>query len=336
MNEFLTTNEAAEILGLHKETVLRYAREGKLKTVPDNPHFPIRRNRLFYKEDVERYQKENQPGGWTVEEVANHLNISKSMVFHLISQNKLDAKKEPYRATGRYVIPNDALEEFVRKNNSRLKSANIRERYYDGKKGVYLFQPFVQTGTQQIARIISLDKSGILLRTEAGEEISLDLALNQNYKPIQPLVKKTYIQKKGTIKFRFPFSSDFNSRIYDVIDWLMNELGHSNMYIQWDLSKEYINVEVRSALLPSNKTSDFTIILQRCCTHGQIIDDGQRIFLQSDQRYIAAYIHKDIKEWVEQKAKEHQCSEGEYLEKVLLEKMEKKFSGWQDENYLED
>ncbi|WP_163537381.1 helix-turn-helix domain-containing protein [Gracilibacillus sp. YIM 98692] len=313
MQEYLTTNEVVGILGLHKETVLRYAREGKLKTVPDHPTFPIRKQKLFYKEDVFTFKEKQKKKGLTVSEVAEQLNVTNVMVHHYIKEGKIKGEKEDFRSLGRYLIQPEEVQEFLQKENRAATATTTK--YYKTKQNVYLFQPYVQTGSQNLARVIELSKESIWLLTEDGERLTHDTAKEQHFKPIQSLVNKPYIQKKGKLTFSFPYQTDINHRLYDVIDWLMKELGYKNMQVKKIGST--IKILVRSTFIKSHNHIDFAEILKEYCQSGTVELHPNGILLDSDYQYISAYVPSDIKEWIEKQSQEKGISQSDFIEDCL-------------------
>ena len=77
--KLLTTKEIADILGVTTETVLKYAKEGKLAPHTEDP-FQIDSSKFFKEIDVLELQKENHKPVLTTGEAAEKLGVTPQTV----------------------------------------------------------------------------------------------------------------------------------------------------------------------------------------------------------------------------------------------------------------
>lgn len=142
------------------------------------------------------------------------------------------------------------------------------------------------------------------------------MAITENYKPLQQLSNLPYFQKKGQLLFDFPYSTDINHRIFDVIDWLMKHMGHKNMQIE---QKELrIHLQLRSAFISTSNHNDFAELLDEYCLSGSIHLLPEGIYLKSDYQYITSYVHEDIKEWILEQARRNNQTQSDFVANCLV------------------
>lgn len=317
MNEnktYLKTDDVAEILNVHRETVLRYAREGRLNAVPDHPTFPLRRHKLFDEEDVLSFKAAQVIKGYTVPQMAERLQISTTKVHRLIKEGELMATKEPFKAHGRYIIDKESADRYI---ESKGTMQSTPPSYYNLKQQTYMYQPFIRTGTNQLIRVMDIDNQETLFQTKDQHILSFNEATALHYKPLQPLVKKTYIQKKGDVCFQFQHPLSLNDRVYDVIDWLMAEVGYLNLDIQSDNGS--ILLSVKECTLETNQSYEFITYLQKRCIDGDVHMNDRFIAFISNEQYTALLLHKEIQSELKAMAKETNTS----LSSVIAELVKK-------------
>lgn len=309
---YLKTDAVAEILNVHRETVLRYVREGRLNAVPDHPTFPLRRHKLFDEEDVLSFKAAQDIKGYTVPQMAERLQISTTKVHRLIKDGELMATKEPFKAHGRYIIDKESANRYI---ESKGTTQSMPSSYYNLKQQTYMYQPFIQTGTNQLIRVMDIDNQETLFQTKDQHTLPFNEATALHYKPLQPLVKKTYIQKKGDVRFQFHHPLSLNDRVYDVIDWLMSEVGYLNLDIQSDNGS--ILLSVKECTLETNQSYEFITYLQKHCIDGDVqMNDGFIAFISNEQ-YTALLLHQEIKSELKAMAKERNGSISDVIEELV-------------------
>ncbi|SDC60503.1 DNA binding domain-containing protein, excisionase family [Pelagirhabdus alkalitolerans] len=318
MNQkYITAQEAGKLLNINAKTVLSYGRSGKLTRVKDYKAFPIRQHALFYREEVEALRNQRQIKGYTVSEAAKQLNISRGMVHHFIREGQLKASKDSSSGRERYIIDKEHLNEFD--ENYTKTSPRTTNYYYDSKEGAYLYQPYIQTGSQLIARIMDISDT-ISLVDQNSESFTLEEAKRKNYKTLQPLVDKKIIQSAGKLSFSFPIPKEIDHEIYDLIDWLMKHLGYRNLHLSQDETS--IHLKIQETVIETNNHSHFSHLLSKYCVSGDVISMDDGIRLKSNFYTITTQVDYELKKWIEDQSKQKNMTQKEFISSVLKQTFE--------------
>ncbi|TKI88114.1 helix-turn-helix domain-containing protein, partial [Bacillus cereus] len=108
----VTTKEAADLLGVTVQTILKKEKDGLIECVyKDN--WKQFGSKIFYLEDIERLQNENKVKGLSTKEVAEILNVAPSTIFTYIKSGKLPATMVEKRGKQVYLIDEEELEIFM-------------------------------------------------------------------------------------------------------------------------------------------------------------------------------------------------------------------------------
>ena len=88
----VTTKEAANLLGVTVQTILKKEKDGLIECVyKDN--WKQFGSKIFYLEDIERLKNNVEIEGYSTKEAAEILNVAPSTVFTYIKSGKLPASK---------------------------------------------------------------------------------------------------------------------------------------------------------------------------------------------------------------------------------------------------
>ncbi|PGQ03352.1 helix-turn-helix domain-containing protein, partial [Bacillus cereus] len=99
----VTTKEAADLLGVTVQTILKKEKDGLIECVyKDN--WKQFGSKIFYLEDIERLKNKNEVKGLSTKEVAEILNVAPSTIFTYIKSGKLPASRIEKRGKQVYVI----------------------------------------------------------------------------------------------------------------------------------------------------------------------------------------------------------------------------------------
>ncbi|PHG70951.1 excisionase, partial [Bacillus cereus] len=108
----VTTKEAADLLGVTVQTILKKEKDGLIECVyKDN--WKQFGSKIFYLEDIERLKNKNEVKGLSTKEVAEILNVAPSTIFTYIKSGKLPATMVEKRGKQVYIIDEEDLEIFM-------------------------------------------------------------------------------------------------------------------------------------------------------------------------------------------------------------------------------
>ncbi|PGD68769.1 excisionase, partial [Bacillus toyonensis] len=104
----VTTKEAADLLGVTVQTILKKEKDGLIECVyKDN--WKQFGSKIFYLEDIEHLKNIEEVEGYSTKEAAEILNVAPSTVFTYIKSGKLPASKIEKRGKEVYIIDKDEL-----------------------------------------------------------------------------------------------------------------------------------------------------------------------------------------------------------------------------------
>ncbi|PGS46444.1 helix-turn-helix domain-containing protein, partial [Bacillus cereus] len=99
----VTTKEAADLLGVTVQTILKKEKDGVIECVyKDN--WKQFGSKIFYLEDIERLKHIEKVEGFRTKEAAEILNVAPSTIFTYIKSGKLPASRIEKRGKQVYVI----------------------------------------------------------------------------------------------------------------------------------------------------------------------------------------------------------------------------------------
>ncbi|TJZ99980.1 helix-turn-helix domain-containing protein, partial [Bacillus thuringiensis] len=108
----VTTKEAAELLGVTVQTILKKEKDGLIECVYKN-NWKQFGSKIFYLEDIERLKNKNEVKGLSTKAVAEILNVAPSTIFTYIKSGNLPATMVEKRGKQVYLIDEEELEIFM-------------------------------------------------------------------------------------------------------------------------------------------------------------------------------------------------------------------------------
>ncbi|NRD80969.1 helix-turn-helix domain-containing protein [Bacillus sp. BRMEA1] len=311
--EFVTTDEAAEILGVSTQTIYKYEKEKKLSSLYDHK-WRMRKTKLFKREDVEQLKQSFNKPGLTTGEAAERVGVTPATIHTYIKKDQLPAFIHHYKGKDLYFIKEEDLNEFLSSKEFQLQEKKReRKQFYDKDSGFILYQS-LKTVNGQLARILELDGVGKVV-TSDGESLTLQQAMERGFEPCTKIADHPYSTKRGYAKFRFIKPHNINSAIYDILEACYQHAGPQN--IRLNTEDEYIVMEVKPVSLPFTKERDSSIInlIQNYIIEGKIIYDLDGIFIESDLEPFIIHIPSEMKEFIRKKA----ASENKSMEELAIE-----------------
>ncbi|WDC91271.1 helix-turn-helix domain-containing protein [Priestia megaterium] len=301
-SKIITIEDVMDILAISsKKTIYTYIQRGKLYPInKDDWHIEGRYE--FDLEDVIRLKEELKKPGLTTKEVAQQLDLSVNTVNKYIKQQLLPAFQAEYRGMNCYFVNEEDLETFKRTHEVGRKPS--KRHFYHAEQNIALFQLFVKKSEEkeQFARIISVEDP-IMAVTEQHEEITVEKLLDRGYEAAYEIESKKPITKEGYATFAFKQTAYAKSQLYKLMDFFYQYLSPTNMRITPQEEKEQFIVEVKPVLL-TESAQEIVELLESVLVSGKINKRSRGIYIDSDLEVVRVKVTSDLKEELQQKAKE--------------------------------
>lgn len=313
MKNWYTQNEVAEILGVSKATVYHYAKQGKIKKIPD-PH-RIHREARYEKEEVDiiAAERSQHPTGLRPSDVAKELGMSTQSVLNYIRQGIIQAMEVPYGDERTYyVISEESL--LAAKEQFKKRSDRIRKtEYYDTQLDVALFQLFQSPHNHMPARVELNEENewGFYLphyqKWLSYEEGQVRYDLKPAYSIHQDL-----LEHKGYVYFEIPFGAD---PLYPFIDYLYSVWGIENVGIRKQERTVYISIKAGEKPFINNP---FTLEQLRSYLKEGILDmSDDLLILRSAYRKTSLDLPIDLLDTVKKITDDQKISISEWIEDAI-------------------
>ncbi|KKI90670.1 hypothetical protein WQ54_19305 [Bacillus sp. SA1-12] len=315
-NEFLKTNEVANLLNVSVSTIYKYVKENKLTPVYRDK-WKIDESLLFRPEEVEKLKDEFKKPGLTTGEVATMLNIHPTTVASYIAKGILPATKKLYKGRELYFIEQEDLDRYRENQKTRKKD---KKQFYLKKKGFFLFQVFTNERTNEKARIMEFDGQDGKAITENGRILSLTQLKEEGFNKKQKLVEKKYITKRGFAVIELPKPNYINSPVFSIIETFYDHLGPQNIKISSE--KESIYIEVKPVFIEGFTEELYQkeiSIIEKHLIEGKLEVRHNGIIIDSDLESLILHIPSHLKKNIVQNAKKQGLTIEEYATKILIE-----------------
>lgn len=322
--EYWDVVQAAAALGITTTSLYKLVNHAN----PDKRLEPVNRSThrgdggyRFRVEEVEKLKAYYVKPDLTPAEAAQRLGRSTTFIHKLLQENKLDYYEGEYRGKRTYFIRETELERYRLEN----PDAGKYETIYDGKHGLFLYQPFARNG--QLARLIELKrvsnkKAEAMLLTEDGERISYEEAVASGWRAQLELEPRKPNTAYGYARFIFPLPRSLDSIIYTLIEEMFKQIGPANMRI---VAGGQLEVEVRKSvlkgILPATH-GEWIDKLRLFIRQGEIVVKYDGILIDTGLSPITMYIPEVKKQMLTRLASQQQLSLQEWLERRLDELLE--------------
>ncbi|EJQ43621.1 excisionase family DNA binding domain-containing protein [Bacillus cereus BAG6X1-2] len=241
----VTTKEAADLLGVTVQTILKKEKDGLIECVyKDN--WKQFGSKIFYLEDIEHLKNIEEVEGYSTKEAAEILNVAPSTVFTYIKSGKLPASKIEKRGKEVYVIDKEDIEAFqltYEKTTSKERKTFITKIQ---DEDIYLYQLLTHQHTGKTARVIEINGANGKILTEDEEIFPLSTYKEHDYS-FEAFHKQAVITKRGYLSFSFKKPQLFNSITYNLMNLFYKELGVTNMRLS--ISSDTIKLEIKPFVL---------------------------------------------------------------------------------------
>ncbi|PGD11797.1 helix-turn-helix domain-containing protein [Bacillus toyonensis] len=307
----VTTKEAADLLGVTVQTILKKEKDGLIECVyKDN--WKQFGSKIFYLEDIERLKNIEEVEGYSTKEAAEILNVAPSTVFTYIKSGKLPASKLEKRGKEVYIIDKDDLETFqltYEKTTSKERKTFITKIQ---EEDIYLYQLLTHQHTGKTARVIEINGADGKILTEDEEIFPLSTYKEYDYS-FEPFHKQAVITKRGYLSFSFKKPQLFNSITYNLINLFYKELGVTNMRLS--ISSDTIKLEIKPFVLQVDPLQ-FQEEIKYLHSHmksGTILPHIEGIYFKSNVETLTFHADHEFKQKVVKMAVDAGMGQEEFL-----------------------
>ncbi|ANC11018.1 MULTISPECIES: helix-turn-helix domain-containing protein [Bacillus cereus group] len=307
----VTTKEAADLLGVTVQTILKKEKDGLIECVyKDN--WKQFGSKIFYLEDIERLKNINEVKGLSTKEVAGILNVAPSTIFTYIKSGKLPATMVEKRGKQVYLIDEEELEIFMldyEKTKTKERKTFITKIQ---DEDIYLYQLLTHQHNGKTARVIAINGADGKILTEDEEIFPLSTYKEHDYS-FEPFNKKAVITKRGYLSFSFKKPQLFNSITYNLINLFYKELGVTNMRLS--ISSDTIRLEIKPYVLQVDPLQ-FQEEIKYLHSHmksGTILPHVEGIYFKSNVEPLTFHADHEFKQRVIQMATDAGMGQEEFL-----------------------
>ncbi|MED0997618.1 helix-turn-helix domain-containing protein [Bacillus mobilis] len=317
----VTTKEAADLMGVTVQTILKKEKEGLIECVyKDN--WKQFGSKIFYLEDIERLMNKDEIKGLSTKKAAEILNVAPSTIFTYIKSGKLTATMVEKRGKQVYVINEEELKNF--KLNYKKITTKERKTFITKIQDtdIYLYQLLIHRNTEKKARVIEISGSDGKVLTEDEEIFSLSAYKEHDYS-LEPFKKHTVITKRGYLSFSFKKPQLFNSITYNLINLFYKELGVTNMRLT--TTQDIIRLEIKPFVLQVDPLQ-FQEEIKYLHSHmksGSILPHVEGIYFKSNVEPLTFHADYDFKQKIIQMAAESGMGQEEFLLQAVKSYIEK-------------
>ncbi|MFY4675134.1 helix-turn-helix domain-containing protein [Bacillus anthracis] len=317
----VTTKEAADLMGVTVQTILKKEKEGLIECVyKDN--WKQFGSKIFYLEDIERLMYKDEVNGLSTKKAAEILNVAPSTIFTYIKSGKLTATMVEKRGKQVYAIDEEELKKF--QLNYEKSTTKERKTFITKIQDIdiYLYQLLTHHHTGKKARVIEINGADGKVLTEDEEIFSLSTYKEHDYS-LEPFKKHTVITKRGYLSFTFKKPQLFNSITYNLINLFYKELGVTNMRLT--TTQDIIRLEIKPFVLQVEplQFQEEIKYLHSHMTSGSILPHVEGIYFKSKVEPLTFHADHDFKQKVVQMAAESGMGQEEFLLQAVKSYIEK-------------
>lgn len=307
----VTTKEAADLLGVTVQTILKKEKDGLIECVYKN-NWKQFGSKIFYLEDIERLKNNEEVKGLSTKEAAEILNVAPSTIFTYIKSGKLPASRIEKRGKQVYVISKEDLDTFqldYEKTTTKERKTFITKIQ---DEDICLYQLLTHQHNGKTARVIEINGADGKILTEDEEIFPISTYKEHDYS-FEPFQKQAVITKRGYLSFSFKKPQLFNSITYNLINLFYKELGVTNMRLT--ITPDTINLEIKPFVLQVDPLQ-FQEEIKYLHSHmksGSILPHLEGIYFKSNVEPLTFHTDHEFKQKVIQMAADAGMGQEEFL-----------------------
>jgi excisionase family DNA binding protein len=307
-----TQQEVAEILGVSKQTVYLYAKQGKIKKIPDP--YRIHREARYEKKEVDELAKKIKytGGGYKPAEVAKILGVSVQTIYRYIQENLIETHKVPFGDERiRHIVSEKGLQQARSIIQESLKKGVKRYEYYNSQMDIALFQKFTSSEIEHARVIRDSLNEWIFYLPEKGDTLALDEGLSwYNLKPAYSIHQES-LPFKGYAQMRIP--KDFRY-FYDLIDYFYRIWGIENVRIREE--ERVLLIKVKAGEKEYDLPFSFSEVY-RFIVDGEWLVKDRILYVRSPYRKTTVELPVHLMEKTQEAAKEKGKTMSQLIEEAL-------------------
>lgn len=252
--KYYTKDKISQLLGISKNTVYKYARQGIIEPVP-NP-FNLRKETVYYCKQVDelaaqRIDTVKYTDEYSIPMLAKELKTTRQTIEHIIKANKLEINEFSVGKRTRISLP-DATVQTIKKefaNNTQLHSKSAKKLYYNQIHDIALFQPVNASDGATYRVSIKEGVWGIFF----GQGLFLSLDELQHHptisiRPGYSIQSAKIINEQSYVHFKLSRSNTISLILFD---YFLSTVGIGNVLIQ--CKNEYFILSVKQQLISVSK-----------------------------------------------------------------------------------
>jgi len=323
MADWYTRQEVAELLGISKSTVYHYAKQDKIKKIPD-PH-RLHRETRYEKKEVDELieeRKQYQPTGSRPSELAKRLKVPIKKIYDLIKEHELEVDILPAGDEKTIISIPESTVKWIEEKINRIRPARgTRLEFYDSGADIALYQLF-KTPSGQDVRLIrnddnewgfSLVYNSWIPFAEGIKDYKLTAAYPLHHETLKP---------EGYADFELPKNQ---LQSFDFLDYIYQTWGIEN--IRMREYETYLALSIKSGEieetvpLPSSLTEEQ---IRSFLVKGNILKLESKWLVESGYRRTTVDLPIPLLEEIQRIADDRHISMSEVVEEIVSEKLTKK------------
>lgn len=323
LQETYTASQAAQMLGVTRQTIYKYGKEGILEEIKYPHNLSIRK--VYTKESVKRLiekltTQESDNNRISITQLSKEWNIERNKLYNIIKSNQLpyvvDREHFSRPTTVISLEVKNRIEEILKEQQSRPSLKHAKLDFSKPNCNIAIYQKFFD-GNGEVRRIIRKVENG---KVHWGFLVSdgflpYKKAINYGYRTAYPLSQTPATKNNGYSKFKVP---KYEAITFDFLDFLYQECGINNLYIE-DLNQSEMNIHVKeNEILITPAGLPFTDEwLNEHIIEGEISITESSIIFGSNRKYTTVSMQVDIYTKLQEIAIEKKCSMNELIESSI-------------------
>ena len=315
MAEFYTKSEVAELLGISKATVAYYAKQNKIRRIPD----PYRNHReaIYNKKEVEelvKIRQENPLNDTTPSSLAKELGIPTRKVYSILHEEMLPYNEHRKGKRVVYSLPEETVEKIRSIYNRERPIRGLRQDYYDSTFDIALYQLF-HSENNHMVRVSKNEKGewGFILASRKWIPFTEGITTHQ-LKPFYSIHQPLQTGKGYT---DFSLATD-NVWTFDFLDFAYQTFGIENLRLREEEDRLFLSIKSRSYNQTVPLPSSINLAaLETSITQGSMTEGEGTWVLHSGYRRTTFDLPEDLLKQIEEHAQQQRMTMSEWVETVI-------------------
>lgn len=323
---YYTKQQVADLLGIANVTVYNYAKQNKIRKVPD-PHHAMREAR-YYKEEVDalvEQRKQAQVEGYSTSDVSKDLGISQQKIYQLIDDHQLKVHKVPYGDERiRYVIPEETLSWIKYEIERTAPTRGIRSEFYDSTLDISLYQLFTSSERAESRVVRNSDREWGFYSSSHTWIPYADAIKQFKYTPAYSIHRPS-LKASGYTDFILPKDNEVS---YVFLDFMYRRRGVENIRLREH--NDHLALSIKSGPIqvldvPSALTTTIQSFLEGGA--GNVLFEEEEWIFVSGYRKTSIELPVTMLDTLRLLAKKEQITTNELVEQAIQELIKTKELG---------